>query len=407
MTQSNQIDDDELFDTGDIYANRELVTVGYVPDENRIVGRQEEMRKVGQALGPGVEGGPPKNLIIYGKTGAGKSLVAKHVAQRAERRARDNGIHFVTCYVDCSNADTETRVAREMAFSIRDELSPSMEIPMNGIGAAEYYRYLWSLLDDQDVFVVILDEVDKLQEDDVLMQLSRAQESGKTDAHVGVLSVSNKIEYRDRLNKRIDSSLQDREHVFDPYDADELRSILNNRQDAFKDGVLEDGVIELTAALSAQEHGDARKAIDILQEAGELAVQENATTITETHVRAAKERAEINRFKELISGTTTHVKYTLRALALLTQDTRTDDTTAAEDWFRTNEIYAFYRDIVEHEGHNPLKKDSVYRILDEQSFLGITESRHTGGGKGQGSYLEHTLLTDPGIVLEAVADIQD
>ena len=407
MAESNGIGDDELFDTGDIYANRELVTVGYVPDENRIVGREEEMRKVGQALGPGVEGGPPKNLIIYGKTGTGKSLVAKHVAQRAEGRARDNETSFVTCYVDCSNEDTETRVAREMAFSVRDELDPSMEIPLNGIGAAEYYRYLWSLLDNQDVFVVILDEVDKLQEDDVLMQLSRAQESGKTDAHVGVLSVSNKIEYRDRLNKRIDSSLQDREHVFDPYNAGELRAILNNRRDAFKDGVLEDGVIELTAALSAQEHGDARKAIDILQEAGELAVRENATTITENHVRAAKERAEVNRFKELISGTTTHVKYVLRALALLTQNARTDDTTDAEDWFRTNEIYAFYRDLVEHEGHDPLKKDSVYRILDEQSFLGITESHHTGGGKGEGSYLEHTLLTDPEIVLEAVADIQD
>lgn len=400
MTKSEGIDDDQLFRTGDIFANRELVTVGHVPTEDRIVGREREMRQVGQAIAPGTEGGPPKNLIIYGKTGTGKSLVVRHVVGRAEGRARNQGINLVSCYVDASNEDTETRVAREMAFTVRDKLSPELNIPSSGIGSSEYYRYLWKLLGDQNVLLVILDEIDKLRDDDVLMQLSRAKESGKTACHVGVISISNKIEYRKRLNERIDSSLQDREHVFDPYDAAQLETILENRRDAFKRGVLNDGVIGLTAALSAQEHGDARKAIDILHEAGELATRAGDTRVLEQHVRDAKEQAEINRFRELIRGSPSHVQYILRALAALTSNA--DD--GESESFRTKEIYSLYEEMVRYDGGDPLKVDSVYRLLDEQSFLGIIEAEHTGGGREKGSYLKHTLLTDPEIVLSGIQD---
>jgi cell division control protein 6 len=403
MPEAEGMGDDQLFDTGNIFANRELVTVGHVPTEDRIVGREQEMRQVGQAIAPGTEGGPPKNLILYGKTGTGKSLVVRHVVRRAERRARNQDVHLASCYVDCSNEDTETRVARELAFSVRDKLDPDLNIPSSGIGSSEYYRYLWKLLENQDVLLVILDEIDKLRHDDVLMQLSRAKESGKTTCHVGVISISNKIEYRKRLNKRIDSSLQDREHVFDPYDAMQLEAILRNRRDAFKEDVLNDGVIRLTAALSAQEHGDARKAIDILHEAGELATQAKATRVTEQHVRNAKEQAEINRFKELIRGSPSHVQYVLRALAALTLDCDEGESEA----FRTKEIYSLYEEMIEHEDGEPLKVDSVYRLLDEQSFLGIIEAEHTGGGREKGSYLEHTLLTDPEIVLEGIQDARE
>lgn len=398
MSESEGLDDEELFDTGDIFANRELVTVGHVPDEDRIVGRDEEMRQVGRALGPAIEGSPPRNLIIYGKTGTGKSLVAKHVTTRAEYQAHENGVNFITCYVDCSNENTETRVAREMTFSVQDRLAPDKHIPPTGIGASEYYRYLWSILSDQDVFVVVLDEIDKLQDDEVLMQLSRAKETGKTTCNIGVISISNKIEYRDRLNKRIDSSLQDREHVFDPYDGPQLEEILENRRDAFKEEVLNEGVISLASSLAAREHGDARKAIDILLNAGDLAEEGGDDAIREQHVRDAKELSEINRFKELIGGSPAHVKCTLEALALLTKERKKDE-------FPTSEVYSYYKLITDREGMDPLKKDSIYRRLDEQAFLGVTESKHTGGGKGKGSYLVHSLVTEPDVVIEAVNDL--
>ncbi len=85
-------------------------------------------------------------------------------------------------------------------------------------------------------------------------------------------------------NERLDSSPQDNELVFDPYDADQLREILANRTDAFEDGVLDPDVIPKVAALSAKEHGDARKAIDTLYEAGRLAEKNGTDTVTVDHV---------------------------------------------------------------------------------------------------------------------------
>lgn len=51
---------------------------------------------------------------------------------------------------------------------------------------------------------------------------------------------------------------------------------------------------------------------------------------------------------------------------------------------------------------DPLSEDRVYRLLNEQAFLGVTESNHTGGGQGEESYLEHRLLRDPDIVVKAL-----
>nr|WP_232794455.1 MULTISPECIES: hypothetical protein [Haloarcula] len=166
--------------------------------------------------------------------------------------------------------------------------------------------------------------------------------------------------------------------------------------DAFEPDVLEPDVIPKVAALSAKEHGDARKAIDTLYEAGRLAEKQGTGTVTVSHVDDAVQRAEVNRFEKLVRGTTPHMKYILRAQALLTVDN------PEQEAFRTHQIYTLYLKVAEQAGADPLSEDRVYRLLKEQSFLGVTESNHTGGGQGEGSYLEHRLLRDPEVVIQAI-----
>ncbi|QIO20854.1 Cdc6/Cdc18 family protein [Haloarcula sp. JP-L23] len=389
---------DNIFKTGGVFANRELLRVGHVPELDRVVGRDSEVNAIGQALGPATIGGPPETTIIYGKTGTGKSLVSRCVARKAHGEAETNDVVFQHAYVDCSDYQTETKASREMARQLATNLNADVDIPRVGIAASDYRDITWDLLGEfaVDSLVVILDEIDKLDDDELLRSLSRARESGKSETHVGAICISNKIEYRERLNERIDSSLQDNEIVFDPYDASQLRAILENRTDAFEDDVLETDVIPKVAALSAKEHGDARKAIDTLYEAGRLAEKQGTETVTVAHVDDAVKQAEVNRFEKLVSGTTPHVKYILHALALLTADN------PEQEAFRTHRIYNLYTTLAEQEGSDPLSEDRVYRLLKEQSFLGVTESNHTGGGQSEGSYLEHRLLRDPKIVVEAL-----
>jgi len=386
----------DIFETGEIFRERELVRVGHVPDLDLVVGRDEEIESMGSALAPAIRGGPPETTIVYGKTGTGKSLVTRCVAREATQRATANGKAFAYAYIDCSDYGTEAQASRQMARELHERLGDAVDdrsIPRRGIGAADYRDITWELLTEGDVdaFVVVLDEIDKLDDDALLRSLSRAQESGKADTFVGAICISNKIEYRERLGERVDSSLQDNELVFDPYDATQIEAILSRRRDAFEEGVLDDGVIPKTAALAAREHGDARKAIDMLYEAGRLAEQEQADHVTESHVDEAVDRAEINRFQKLVSGQTPHVKHILRALALLTEQAETRT-------FRTAEVYDAYQKVAEQAGMTPLSYDRVQRLLKEQAFLGVTESKHTGGGHGEGSYRVHRLLRSPEIV---------
>jgi len=56
--------------------------------------------------------------------------------------------------------------------------------------------------------IIILDEIDLMNDDSVLMKLSRAEEAGKIDCSVGVIAISNKIQYVDNVNERVKSSFQ-------------------------------------------------------------------------------------------------------------------------------------------------------------------------------------------------------
>lgn len=390
------IDEDDP-DRTNVFARKELLKVGHVPESARIVGRDKEIKDVAAELRPIVQGDPPNNVMIYGKTGTGKSLVARHVTERARRAAESNGVSVGTVYVDCAQHDTQTRVARTVTRTLNETDETDFDVPRAGIGSGEYYDYLWEILDlAYDSVLIILDEVDRLEDDDILMQLSRARESGKVDSHLGIIAVSNKIEYRDQLNERVKSSLREEEFVFQPYDANQLREIMKHRRDAFHEGVLSDDVIPLTAALAAQEHGDARKAIEILRHAGELAERENADQVVEDHVRNAQEWAEVDRFEELLRGSTTQVKFILYSLAQLTEENPN------EDGFSTSRIYERYQETAETVGAKVLSEHRVYELLNEQAFLGVVESTRTGGGRGEGSYLEHRLVQDTGIVLKSV-----
>ncbi|MFC5973635.1 orc1/cdc6 family replication initiation protein [Halomarina salina] len=381
----------------DIFSRKELLKVGHVPESTRIVGRDDEIEAVAAELRPIVHADPPNNVMIYGKTGTGKSLVARHVTERARAAAENNGVSVGTVYVDCAQHNTQTRVARTVTRTLNETDVTDFNIPRTGIGSGEYYDYLWEILNAAfDAAIIILDEVDRLDDDDILMQLTRARESGKADCHLGVVAVSNKIEYRNQLNERVKSSLREEEFVFQPYDANQLREIMEHRRDAFHDDVLSSDVIPLTAAVAAQEHGDARKAIEILRHAGELAERANVSTVTEDHVRDAQEWAEVDRFEELLRGSTTQVKFILYSLAVLTEEN------PDMDGFSTSRIYERYQATTNETNATALSEHRVYELLKEQAFLGVVESTRTGGGRGQGSYLEHRLVQDTGIVLKSV-----
>jgi cell division control protein 6 len=392
---------DDLFTREDpIFTNKELLEINHLPDENRIVGRDEQIADLANALNPAIFGQSPSNVLVYGKTGTGKSLCSKYVSSRLVETASEEDVKVAFAYVDCAQDSTETQAVQSIGDTLNDPETTDVNIPDKGLSTSNYYKRLWDILDRLfDVGIVILDEIDKLQNDDILMQLSRAGEAGKlAECKVGVIGISNKIKYKDRMDERVKSSLCEREFVFPPYDATQLRDIMEARSDAFKDGVLEEGTIPRAAALAAKEHGDARKAIDILRYAGEIAQSTNSPTVKEEFVTQARERAEQDRFRELIRGATPHSKYVLRALSVLAVNNPESDA------FRTTEVFDVYTRICRQEGADPLSQRRVRDLLAEHAFLDVIEQNRRSGGRADGSYTEHRLLESPEVVTSVLTE---
>lgn len=399
------IENDETNPDG-IFANKQLLRIGYVPDdEDRIVGRDAEIEAVADEVGVVVNDQPPNNLGIYGKTGTGKSLVARHVTQRAERTAKARGVNVATVYIDCSDATTKTKAAKAISRSLDREYNLDLNIPRRGIGADDYLDYLWyDILPNFNHAIVILDEVDNLdevksddaEEEGILNTLSRAEENQFTDCNLGVVTISNKVRYKDKLSQRVESSFHQKDLVFKPYNAGQIKEILENRRDAFHEGVITQGTIEKCSALSAQEHGDARKAIVVLKAAGETAEREGAAHVTEDHVEGAADYAEVDRIKELMRGDTPQAKAALYSLASLHL------TNPNDDGFSTTTIYERYKRVCETAGLSTLTYNRVYGLLREQKFLEIAASQRTDGGKKNAR--EHWLLVDPEVAIRAVTE---
>ena len=380
-----------------IFARKELLEIEHIPNSERIVGRDEQIKKVANALNPAIGGGSPRNMIVYGKTGTGKSLVAKHVTQRAKGAAENHGTTVGTAYIDCAQSNTETRAISTLATQLNEVSETDVKIPRTGIATDDYYGRFWEILDARfDVAIIILDEIDKLGNDEILMQLSRAGEAGKlASCKIGIIAISNKISYQDKLEQRVKSSLQEREFIFPPYDAEQLRLIMENREDAFKPDVVTNDVIPLSAAFAASEHGDARKALDILRHAGEIAEERDDERVREEHVRDARSLADVNRFRDLLQGQPTQAKLTVLAVAELTAERR-------ESKIESNDIYDKYCALTTALDVNQLSQRRVYDLLREQAFLDILGQEFEGRGRARGSVMKFYLLEEPETVTQAI-----
>lgn len=395
MDSDEEYDPETLFKTSrnnrrEVYNNRDLVDTNHVPTADKIVGRKGEIQRLANVVSPLIDAEPANSVLIYGKTGTGKSLVAKHVMQRLHIEVEETSTKIGTAYVNCGSANGTTRAVRNIGNSLVPKNS-SVSFPTRGLSTDEYFERIWDVIEDHyDSVIVTIDEVDMLHDDNPLMVLSRAGETGVIDVPLAIIAISNKINYRKQMDERTKSSFGHREFVFDPYDAVQLQEILEHRREAFQDGVLGEGVISRIAALSAKEHGDARKGVSLLFYLGEYAVENGYDSITHDMIEEVRELADAERLNSLITGLPSHARLITVALAALTKDSDGD-----YDWFRTSKIFDTYEVYCDREGAQPLSKERRRQILDELSFLEITEVKTNHGGKNIGTYNEHRLMFSP------------
>ncbi|MBN2487980.1 MAG: ORC1-type DNA replication protein [Methanosarcinaceae archaeon] len=351
----------KLLENESLFKNKEVLRPSYTPDF--LLHRDEQINNLATILVSALRGDTPSNILIYGKTGTGKTAVTRHIGIELEKKSEEMDVSCIVLYMNCEVIDTQYRLLANLARQFGEE------IPMTGWPTDQVFaRFKKTIEEKKQVVIIILDEIDKLVKkgDDVLYNLSRINTDLK-NSKVSMIGVSNDLKFTEFLDPRVKSSLGEEEVIFPPYDAEQISDILRQRAEkAYKDGVLDDMVIPLCAAFAAQEHGDARRALDLLRVAGELAERENKPKVEEKHVKNAQEKIEIDRIVEVVRTLPTQSKLVLYTVILLRNSGYRNVT--------TGEVYNIYRQLCSQIDMDVLTQRRVTDLMSELDMLGIVNA---------------------------------
>jgi cell division control protein 6 len=349
-----------------LFKDREVLRHDYIPE--KLPHREEQIKLLGEIVAPVLKNARCSNVFIYGKTGTGKTAVAKYVLSHLEYKAKEYGARVKFCYVNCRMVGSEYRVFASLSQSI------GMSIPFTGLSVGEVFdRFRIGLDSSRIIFIVVLDEIDALIKDrgDAFMyELTRINET-LSKSKVSIIGISNDLRLKEFLDPRVFSSLSEEELVFRPYDAGELRNILFERSKlSFREGVLSESALNICSALAAAEHGDARRALDLLRVAGEVAERQGARTVTEEHVRLAEKHIEHNRVVEALKNLTLHSKLVLLSVYNLNKPSAT-----------TGEIYDVYNELCGEFGAGLLTQRRLGTLINELDSMGLVNAKVVSMGR--------------------------
>ena len=352
--------------------DRDILRPSYIPE--KLPHRERQIKQLASILAMALRGERPSNVMIFGKTGTGKTATVKYLQKEVEKAKKWSRVDYL--YMNCEVTDTQYSVLQNLGNRFIEDFDE--RIPFTGWPTERVYNMLREKLDEERrVVVVVLDEIDKLvykSGDDVLYHLTRINEDLKR-AKVSILGISNDLKFTEFLDPRVRSRLSDEKMVFPPYNAEELKDILGQRADlAFDDDVIDESVTSLCAALAAQEHGDARRALDLLRVAAEIAERNNEDKITDEHVLRAKNQLELDCVIEAVKSLPTQSKLILLGIIMNEEMGATRMT--------TGDAYNMYKQLCRRTGMSILTQRRITDLISELDMLGLVSARVKSFGRG-------------------------
>ncbi|MFL6490828.1 MAG: Cdc6/Cdc18 family protein, partial [Nitrososphaera sp.] len=335
--------------------NRRALTIDYVPE--KLPFRDEETKALAQVLSTIFKDARPSNLLLFGKPGTGKTAAARSVVDRLAKKASELNTDVTVLFV---NAKIAGGSAYKVIFEIAEELGINKEqekqVHFTGLSMGEATDRVLNFIQRKKLnLVLVIDEIDSLVDrsgDDILYNFTRANQTMK-GGFITLIGISNSLTFKDKLDPRVRSSLSEEEIVFNPYTVDQLRQILQERANlSFTEGAISEAAVNLCAAIAGREHGDARKAIDLLRVAAELAEREGTITVDEKHVRASEDRIERDAPFVALKNAPAHHKLVILAIIKSTNGT-------------TGKVYDIYLSLCKHTEQKPLTQRRMTQIINE------------------------------------------
>jgi len=388
------------FNKNSIFKNKSVLQSNYQPED--ILHRNEEIKQIASILAPVLKGERTSNLFLYGKTGTGKTLSIQYVKEELMKRFKvDSDFELRIEYLNCKLkkiSDTEYRILAELIKKLGGK-----EVPATGLPTQTVYSKFIEIIDSKkQLIVLILDEIDqtvKKISDNFLYNLTRLN-SELSKTQICIVGISNNLTFLDELDPRVRSSLSEEEIVFPPYNALQLQEILNNRaKEAFIKGIVQEGVVAKCAAFAAREHGDARRALDLLRVSGELAERSDSKFILLKHIDEANNKIERDKILDVIKSEPKQFQLVLYSIIKILEERKNEP-------IFTGDVYNYYQNLCKENKSDILTQRRVGDIIQEFDMLGIINVRVISKGR-HGRMREINLAITDNLVKESKKIIED
>ena len=349
---------------------------------SKIIGREEEAQKVMKYLLSFKEGFVVPLISVYGRSGSGKSSVLRFICKNFKE------ISF--CFVNLREAKTIFGAANLILKELHEKpitnsrgINDVFDRIKNGI-SAKLRR------ERKNVFVLVLDEVDVIFNDkrgnpsDFIYKLIILEETLRNDGKLfSIISISNNI-FRDfDLDDRVRSRIGYNEIFFRPYSKKEVIDILNHIAKKALSAPVEREVINRIAVLSSVEHGDARRAVDLLRKSAEIS-SSLSEKLSISHIERAALEVEKDTIGEFLSSAPLHSRLLCALIGAVSFVT-------GRQWHSTSNLYKFYAK--ELEGKSKLlsyrRVSELLREIKQAGFL--TSKTGSSGRHGFGSQYRLTI----------------
>ncbi len=367
---------DKIFDSfmkNSLFKDKFVLQASYTPET--IPHRDDQISQLAAILAPVLRGERTSNLFVYGKTGTGKTLSVQCVRNELLKRNNVDSNKLVIEYINCKLkkvSDTEYRILAELIRKLGGN------VPATGLPTDQVYNKFIDLIDsEKKTIVLIFDEIDQAVvkiSDNFLYNLTRLNSELKY-SQISIVGISNNLTFLDDLDPRVRSSLGEEEVVFPPYNALQLQDILNERaSQAFREGSLEDGVIAKCAAYAAREHGDARRALDLLRVAGELAERSSTSKVTLKEIDSANDKIDKDKILDVVLTEPKQFKLVLLSIIRLVEGRKLDE-------IYTGDVYNTYQELCERSNTDILTQRRISEILSEFDMMGLINSSVISKGR--------------------------